>query len=152
MQQVAQVVAIYAITSNVLSVIAGRQNVTYAADISMSQLSKVLDKKNPKLYNDKPIAVNLGHLKGRGTIEFRQMACNFDWREITTWAFIVRGIVNAAKRGATFRDFKHVTDLNNLLDRIAKFNHVLGNETPEEHVYGSRVDKNIIERGVFIYE
>ena len=151
MQQVAQVVAIYAITSNVLSIVARRENVNYAMNISMDKLSRVLDKTNPKLYNEKPIAVNLMHLPNRGTIEFRQMACNFDWREITVWAALVRGIVNAAKRGATYRDFKQVNDLNEMFSRIAKFNHEIGNENAEELIYGSRTDKAETPKNTFIY-
>jgi hypothetical protein len=151
MQQVAQVVAIYAVTQNVLSPIAGRENVNYAANISYDKIAQALDKKNPQLYNEKPLAVNLMHLNNRGTIEFRQMACNFDWREITVWAAIVRGIVNAAKRGAQFHEFKNITDLDTLMERLAKFDHTIGNEEPEELIYGSRTDKDIVAKTKFVY-
>lgn len=79
-------------------------------------------------------------LGGRGTIEFRQMDCNLDADKITFWAWLVRGLVETAKRGATLRDFKKVADLNDVIDVLGKFNYFIQNETPDVLVYGTKSD------------
>lgn len=143
MQQVCQVVSTYSLIMNVLTKIAGREGTGYAATMTNEMLGNVMRKKNPVLYGEKAYAVNLMHLKNenRGTIEFRQMACNFDWREITIWAAIVRGIVTCAKRGAKFYDYRNINTIAGIFEVFKKFNYELGNENVEEHVYGSKIDK-----------
>lgn len=143
MQQVCQVVATYSLLMNVLSKIAGREGTGYAATMTNEMLGNVMRKKNPSLYGEKAYAVNVMHLKNdnRGTIEFRQMACNFDWREITIWAAIVRGIVSCAKRGAKFYDYKNINTIAGIFKVFKKFNYELGFEQVDGHVYGSKIDK-----------
>jgi hypothetical protein len=106
-------------------------------------LGNAMRKNKPTLYGDKAYAVNLMHLKNenRGTIEFRQMACNFNWREITIWATIVRGIVTCAKRGAKFFDYKNINTIAGIFEVFKKFQYELGNEQVDGFVYGSKVDK-----------
>jgi hypothetical protein len=142
MQQVGQVVATYAVIENVLTHIAGRRGVGYAQVIPAETVAGAISSKNPKLSDAKPFAVNLMHLKNdRGTIEFRQMEGNIDWQRITKWAAIVRGIVTVAKRGAKFHDYKNITTLQGILDVFKKFDYEIGNENPDEVIYGSRADK-----------
>ena len=143
MSQVCQVVATYALLTNVLTHVAGRGNVGYAQTITSEMLGNAMRKKNPTIYGEKAYAVNLMHLKNenRGTIEFRQMACNFDWREITIWATIVRGIVTCAKRGAKFYDYKNINTIAGIFEVFKKFQYELGNEQVDGFVYGSKVDK-----------
>jgi hypothetical protein len=143
MSQVCQVVATYALLTNVLTHVAGRGNVGYAQSITSEMLGNAMRKNKPTLYGDKAYAVNLMHLKNesRGTIEFRQMACNFDWREITIWAAIVRGIVTCAKRGAKFFDYKNINTIAGIFEVFKKFQYELGNEQVDGFVYGSKVDK-----------
>jgi hypothetical protein len=143
MSQVCQVVATYALLTNVLSKLAGREGTGYAQTMTSEMLGNVMRKKNPSLYGDKAYAVNVMHLKNenRGTIEFRQMACNFDWREITIWAAIVRGIVTCAKRGAKFFDYKNINTIAGIFEVFKKFQYELGNEQVDGFVYGSKVDK-----------
>jgi hypothetical protein len=143
MSQVCQVVATYALLANVLSKLAGREGTGYAQTMTSEMLGNVMRKKNPSLYGDKAYAVNVMHLKNenRGTIEFRQMACNFDWREITIWAAIVRGIVTCAKRGAKFYDYKNINTIAGIFEVFKKFQYELGNEQVDGFVYGSKVDK-----------
>ena len=143
MPQVCQVVATYALLCNVLTKIAGREGVPYAQTITNEMLGNAMRKNKPTLYGDKAYAVNLMHLKNdnRGTIEFRQMACNFDWREITIWAAIVRGIVTCAKRGAKFYDYRNINTIAGIFEVFKKFNYELGFEQVDGHVYGSKIDK-----------
>ena len=143
MSQVCQVVATYALLTNVLTHIAGRGNVGYAQTITSEMLGNAMRKNKPTIYADKAYAVNLMHLKNenRGTIEFRQMACNFSWREITIWAAIVRGIVTCAKRGAKFYDYRNINTIAGIFEVFKKFNYQLGFEQVDGFVYGSRVDK-----------
>ena len=140
--QIGQVMAIYQWNYWILSAIAGRENVNYAKRIPNTYITRLLSKKKPELTLDKPVAVNLTPLfSSRGTIEFRQMDCNLDQDLILFWAWLVRGIVNAAKRGAHFSDFKQVKDLRDIVTVLDKYNHTLYNETPEDIVYGSRTDE-----------
>lgn len=139
--QVGQVMAIYKFIEGIVSPIAGRYNVNYAGKVRTDHVSAALKRNSPKLNNVKQIAVNVMHLLGgRGTIEFRQMDCNLDADKITFWAWLVRGLVETAKRGATLRDFKKVADLNDVIDVLGKFNYFIQNETPDVLVYGTKSD------------
>lgn len=139
--QVGQVMAIYKFIEGIVTPIAGRYNVNYAGKVRTDHVSAALKRNKPKLNNVKQVAVNVMHLLGgRGTIEFRQMDCNLDADKITFWAWLVRGLVETAKRGATLRDFKKVADLNDVIDVLGKFNYFIQNETPDVVVYGTKSD------------
>lgn len=149
--QIGQVMAIYQWNYWILSAIAGRENVNYAGRIPNTYVTRLLSKKKPELTLDKPRAVNLTPLfSNRGTIEFRQMDCNLDQNLILFWAWLVRGIVNAAKRGAHFSDFKQVKDLRDIITVLDKYNHTLYSETPDDIVYGSRTDENRVQKPTLV--
>lgn len=144
--QVGQVMAIYKYTESIMSVLAGRFNVNYAGEMRATDVAMALSRKNPQLRPVKPLAVNVTHLFGdRGTIEFRQMDCNLDPDRITFWAWLVRGLVEVAHRGATLRDFMKVTDLNDIIKVLSVWNYELDNEHPGEIIPGSRVDKRLVK-------
>lgn len=142
-QQVGQVLAIYSWTANIMAVVAGRRNVNYAMDIPTSYIGKALKKRGATLTSDKPRAINMTNLfNGRGTLEFRQMDCNLNAERITAWAWLVRGMVTVAKRGATLKDFKHIQTLDDIIAVYARFNVTPTNEHPEQIIYGSKSDEN----------
>lgn len=141
--QVGQVMAAYEYTRNIMAAIAGRYNVSYARFQQIEHIQRAMKRSNPQLTADKPRAINVTPLgMDRGTIEFRQMDCNLDAELITFWAWMLRGLVSAAKRGATVGHYKKVTDINGIIEVLAKFNHFLHDETPERIIYGSRMDQN----------
>ena len=140
-QQVGQVLLTYAWLDTIIKPIAGRKNVNYAMPVPVQYISKAVKRNQAALSTEKPREVNCMHLfNGRGTLEFRQMDCNLNAKRITAWAWLVRGLVTAAKRGATIRDYRNCTDLNGVVSVLAKFNIEPNNENPEEIVYGSKTD------------
>jgi len=144
--QVGQVLAIYKRLENLFDVICGRSNTGYARPIVVDHVRNAIRKSNPVLEADKPRAVNVSQLLGgRGTIEFRQMDCNYNADRITLFAWLVRGLVTAAKRGATIAAFASVTNYYDLVVALGKFNYFLANETPELVVPGSKVDMNVLQ-------
>ncbi len=148
-KQVGQVLATYKWLENILSIIAGRKNTSYAMDVPTNYVASAIKKNNAWLTKDKPRAVNVTPLfTSRGTIEFRQMDCNLNADRITAWAWLVRGLVTAAKRGAELKDYKQVTDLNGIVEVFAKFNIEPDNEHPELIIYGSKSDDEKIKRVV----
>ncbi len=143
--QVGQVLATYSWLDTILRPIAGRKNVNYAMEIPTRNISAALRKNDPRLSLDKPREINCMHLfNGRGTLEFRQMDCNANAERITAWAWLVRGFVTAAKRGAKISDYKHCKDLNDVIGVLAKFDIYTDNENPEQVVYGSKNDADLI--------
>jgi hypothetical protein len=105
-----------------------------------------LKRSNPKLNNVKQVAVNVMHLLGgRGTIEFRQMDCNLDANKITFWAWLVRGLVETAKRGASLKDFKKVQDLNDVIFVLGAYNYFIQNENPADIIPGTKSDSNLVK-------
>ena len=146
--QVGQVLASYSWLENILSQVARRQDVNYAKTIPTSNVGKALRKKNPVLVPVKAQAVNVTWLTNgeRGTIEFRQMNCNLQGDRITFWAWLCRGFVETAKRGAKFNDFKDVTNMQGIVDVFAKYNFTLESENPEIVIPGSRTDRDLFKR------
>lgn len=144
--QVGQVMAIYKYIENIMHPIAGREDVNYSGKVREGDIAAALSRKNPTLRAIKPIAVNVSHLFGdRGTIEFRQMDCNLDSDRITFWAWLVRGLVEIAKRGATLRDFMKVTDLDDVMKVYEVWNYTLQSEGATEIIPGSRTDKALVK-------
>lgn len=147
-KQVAQVLAIYKYLENIMAILAGRDNVNYAQRIPIEYVKYAYKGKLP---SDKPRAINLNHLLGsyvdsnRGTIEFRQMAGTYNAEEITFWAWLVRGMVTIAKRGAELKNFLHVKDLNDIIEVYAKFNYFLHDEGAELLIPGGMQDKKHIK-------
>lgn len=151
MQQIGHVLASYVWLSDILSVVAGRRNVNYARDFAPEHVQQALRRNNASLYLEKPRSMNMIPLfSTRGTIEFRQMDCNLNAERITLWAWLVRGLVTAAKRGAKLGAYRKVTDLQGIVDVLAKYNVFLDNETPENIVYGSKTDEELFDRSLLV--
>jgi len=144
--QVGQVMAIYKYIEGIVTPVAGRYNVNYAGKVRTDHVAAALKRNNPKLNNLKQTAVNVMHLLGgRGTIEFRQMDCNLNANKITFWAWLVRGLVETAKRGASLKDFKKVQDLNDVIDVLGKFEFFIQNENPGDVIPGTKSDTNLVK-------
>jgi hypothetical protein len=146
--QVGQVMASYSWLENIISEVARRKDVNYAKSVPASNIGKALRKRNPVLVPVKAQAVNVTWLTNgeRGTIEFRQMNCNLQGNRITFWAWLCRGFVETAKRGAKFSDFKHVTNMQGIVDVFAKYNFTLESENPDVVIPGSRTDRDMFQR------
>lgn len=140
--QVGQVMATYKRLEQLFEVIAGREDTQYARSVVVDHVRKAIRKSEPGLVADKPIAVNVSNLfSDRGTIEFRQMDCNYDADMITFWAWMMRGLVTCAKRGATISNYMEVKDFNDLVNVYGKFNFFLASEMPEQVIYGTKTDQ-----------
>lgn len=145
--QVGQVLAIYKRLENLFDVICGRENTGYARRIVVEHVRVALRKSYPVLELDKPRAVNVSQLiNGRGTIEFRQMDCNYNADRITLFAWMVRGIVTAAQRGATIAAFASVQSYFDLVVALGKYNYFLANENPGLIIPGTKVDAENIKK------
>jgi predicted DNA-binding protein YlxM (UPF0122 family) len=144
-RQVGQVLAAYTFLDHIIRPIAGRKNVNYAMEVPIKYIARALRKTEPQLSLDKPREVNTMHLfNGRGTIEFRQMDCNANAKRITAWAWLVRGFVTAAKRGATMSDYRKCKDLNDVVAVFKRFKIEPNNENPEQIIYGSKNDADLV--------
>jgi hypothetical protein len=146
--QVGQVLASYSWLENIISEVARRKDVNYARSIPASSVGKALRKRNPVLVPVKAQAVNVSWLTSgeRGTIEFRQMNCNLQGDRITFWAWLCRGFVETAKRGAKFSEFKNVTNMQGIVDVFAKYDFTLESENPDIVIPGSRTDRDMFQR------
>jgi hypothetical protein len=146
--QVGQVMATYHwLYKTVFTPIAGRVNNQYASELKVDDIARALRKRNPVLRSWKPVVVNVSQLLGgRGTIEFRQQDCNLDGKLITVWAWLVRGLVEVAKRGAKFGDFKNASTLADVVNAFAKFNYTLQSESPGLVIVGSKSDEGKYEK------
>lgn len=146
--QVGQVMAIYKWLENYMGVFAGRANNGYAKHVPVKAIANALSTKGAKLEPVKQLAVNVTYVATRnirGTIEFRQMDCNLDADRISLWAWLVRGFVECAKRGATMRDFMKVNDFNDVFNVLARFDYKLESENPGMVVPGSKTDVNYVK-------
>lgn len=144
-QQVAQVLVIYKHMEQQFAAIAGREDVGYASKLRFEMLSKALKKHNPVFSGTKQVAVNVNNLQhmGKQTIEFRQMDCNLDADKITAWAWLVRNLVTAAQRGATFSDFKDVTTLRGYIDKLKKYGITPQSENANFEIPGNKMWKSV---------
>lgn len=133
--QIGVVLGAYALTQRVWDVLAGRdvENDSkckqYADLVPGEYVSYTLRRK--ALYHiGKFNAVNTHHVTtDRGTIEFRQMDCNFDFNRITFMGWMVRGLVEVAKRGATIAEFFNITDIEGFIKLYAKYGFTTFKET-----------------------
>ena len=145
--EVGQVMGIYKRLEGLMAVIAGRSDVSYARKIAVEHIRGAIKKTSPTLTADKPRAVNVSQLlTSRGTIEFRQMDCNYNADRITLFAWMVRGFVEVAKRGARIDSFVNVNDFYDLVNVFGKFNYFIGNESPSIMVPGSKLDMTAIKK------
>lgn len=139
--QVGQVMAIYKATEFIWNVMAGRAGNQYSGYIDTKAIGVAIRSKDPKLNPDKCRAVNVSQLfTARRTIEFRQLDCNLNAELITIWAWIMRGMVETAKRGAKFWDFREVQDLEDVIAVYAKFGYTLHDEQPGLYIPGAKND------------
>ena len=148
-EQIAVVLGAYAINSRIWDVIAGRNEDDdekcrqYAGPIPADRIAGTL--RYNKLYHvGKFTAVNTHHVTtDRGTLEFRQMNCNFDYNRITFMAWMARGLVETAKRGVKIHEFFAVKDIHDLIEVYAKYDYTLTSETHEiDDPVGSRYNQS----------
>ena len=133
--QIGVVLGAYALTQRVWDVLAGRdvdndgRCKQYADVIPGEYISHTL--RNKALYHvGKFNAVNTHHVTtDRGTLEFRQMNCNFDYNRITFFAWMARGLVEVAKRGATITEFFNIVDVEGFIKLYAKYGFTTFKET-----------------------
>jgi hypothetical protein len=145
--QVGNVMATYKRLENLFAKLSGRDDVQYARRIAVEHVRDAIKASQPTLKPDKPRAVNVSNLlNDRGTIEFRQMDCNYDADRITFFAWMVRGLVETAKRGAAFSAFLQVKDIYDVVNVFAKFNYFLASENPGLAVPGTKTDATAIKR------
>lgn len=91
---------------------------------------------------DRYVSLNVNSLVSHGTIEFRAMGPVYDYEYLTRWAYLCRELVNAAKNGATRKDYMAVhnfTDLKNFLIRF-------GNESVD-NALSQITDEDIVRMG-----
>jgi hypothetical protein len=62
------------------------------------------------------------------------------------WAWLVRGLVEVAKRGAKFTDFKKCVSLADMVAVYAKFNFTPESENPKLVITGSKSDEDRVEK------
>jgi hypothetical protein len=118
---------------------------TYANVIPAENVSYTL--RNKKLQPvGKFTAINtLNVTSDRGTLEFRQMNCNYDFKRISLMAFMARGLVEVAKRGAKLAEFIHITDLDGLIKLYKSYGYTYETETETiENPHGSRYNQSRI--------
>jgi hypothetical protein len=69
-----------------------------------------------------------------------------DSKLISVWAWLVRGLVEVAKRGATFAHFKECKTIHDMLAVYAKFNFTPESENPGLVIVGSKSDEERITK------
>jgi hypothetical protein len=71
------------------------------------------------------------------------MDCNFDFNRISLMAFMVRGLVEVAKRGATIAEFIHITDIDSLIKLYSQYGYTFGKESEViDNPHGSRYNQS----------
>ncbi len=148
-EQVGVVLGGYALTQKIWDVIAGR-NVedddrckTYANLIPEAAIAYTIRSKKLQ-HVGKFTAINTQHIASdRGTLEFRQMNCNFDYKRITFMAWMARGLVEIAKRGAKIDEFFKIKNIHDFVELYAKHGYMLDKETDKiENPVGSRYNQS----------
>jgi hypothetical protein len=144
-KQIAHLLAAYKWVDRVIQPLAGREDTSYARSLFVKDIVTAL--KEQKFNMNKQSAINVGHFNGdRGTVEFRQMLGNYDFKRITLWAWLVRGLVEVAKRGAKMNDYIAVTSLQGIIEVFAKFNYYLHDEQPDMLIPGGMRDNQHIKK------
>jgi hypothetical protein len=147
--QIGVVLGAYALTQRVWDVLAGRdvdndnRCKQYADLVPGVAVSHTLRHKALYIVG-KFNAVNTLHVTSeRGTLEFRQMNCNFDYDRITFFAWMVRGLVEVAKRGARITEFFNITDIEGFIKLYAKYGFTTFEETKDiDDPMGSRYNQS----------
>lgn len=143
--QLGTVLGAYAATQRIWDVLAGRNAEddarceTYANHIPVEYVSATL--RADKLHHvGKFFAINTHHVNNeRGTLEFRQMNCNYDFHRISFMAWMARGLIQSVKNGAKLNEFFSIKDIAGFVDLYAKYGFDFDHETDEiENPYGSR--------------
>jgi hypothetical protein len=144
-KQIGTVLGAYAVTQKVWDVICGRNANdddrcrTYANHIPVEYVAATL--RSDTLYHvGKFNAINTHHVANeRGTLEFRQMNCNFDFDRITFMAWMARGLIQAVKNGAEIHEFFKVKNIADIVSIYLKYGYNFEVETDEvEDPFGSR--------------
>lgn len=142
-RQIGHVLASYKWIENMIAEIAGREDVEYARHLTIKEIKAGI--RTGEIANVKMRAVNTGHLNGRGTLEFRQMQGTLDYKRVTVWAWLVRGLVTCAKRGMQLKDLINAKTLGDVMQVMTKFDYWIDNETPDEIIPGGQRDNEYIK-------
>jgi len=144
-KQVGHVLACYHWISKMIVSIAGREDTEYARHLSINEIKNGI--KHGKISGIKMKSVNTMHLNSdRGTIEFRQMEGTLDYKKITVWAWLVRGLVTCAQRGMTLGSLIKTKNLEEVISVMNKYNYSLSDENPYEIIPGGRQDNDFIKK------
>jgi hypothetical protein len=144
-KQVGHVLACYHWISKMIVTIAGREDTEYARDLSINEIKNGI--KHGKISGIKMKSVNTMHLNSdRGTIEFRQMEGTLNYKKITVWAWLVRGLVTCAQRGMTLSSLIKAKNLEDVMSVMSKYQYSLSSENPDEIIPGGRQDNDFIKK------
>jgi hypothetical protein len=142
-KQIGHVLASYKWIENMIAEIAGREDVEYARHLTIKEIKAGM--RSGDIANVKMRAVNTAHLNGRGTLEFRQMQGTLDYKRVTVWAWLVRGLVTCAKRGMQLKDLIQTKTLGDVIQVMTKFDYLIDDETPDEIIPGGQRDNEFVK-------
>lgn len=150
-EQVGVVLGGYALTQRIWDVLAGRdvnndQRCKTYADLIPAEYAAFAIRRKILRHVGKFNAVNTHHINSdRGTLEFRQMNCNFDYKRITFMAWMARGLVETAKNGAKIHEFFSIKNIEGIIQLYAKYGYKLDKEWVGERIedpIGSRYNQS----------
>lgn len=142
-KQIGHVLASYKWIENMIAEIAGREDTEYARHLTIKEIRTGI--RTGEIANVKMRAVNTSHLNGRGTLEFRQMEGTLNYKRVTVWAWLVRGLVTCAKRGMQLKDLINAKTLGDVMQVMTKFDYWIDNETPDEIIPGGQRDNEFVK-------
>lgn len=130
--EVARVLRVYRNVQWMMSAIAGRSGSRYAIDmdsnddvnLDIANFEAMKDSlaRDTRYYaNNRYQAVNTHSLYKHGTIEFRQMACNFNANEIASWGRLHRALLNAVKAGLRPFETESVENLAGYIRVLSRY-------------------------------
>jgi hypothetical protein len=77
------------------------------------------------------------------------MEGTYDYKMITVWAWLVRGLVTCAGRGMEIKDFINVKSLDDIERVLGKFKYYLDDESPDKLIPGGQQDNRFIVRNTY---
>lgn len=147
-KQIGHVLACYKWIEQMIKPICERWDTEYARELTIREVNEGIS--HGKISNTKMKAVNTTHLNSdRGTLEFRQMEGTYDYKMITVWAWLVRGLVTCASRGMEIKDFINVKSLDDIERVLGKFKYYLDDESPDKLIPGGQQDNRFIVRNTY---
>lgn len=129
--EISRVLRIYANLTPLMTAIAGRTSERMAADMNSEQGKDTIENlynsgttrwQDVRMYNyHRYQAVNVTALPKYGTLEFRQMACNFDAKQVASWGRLHRGLISAVKAGLRPFETESVETLADYLRILSRY-------------------------------